>query len=339
MKKSFIYKMILLFLPLMVTVFFADAQPRKRTGRTTGKKVTSKKNKKEEKTDPVKKQLAEFNYDSIRIKPAVVSLEPDYIHQGKPLQPAGVLAYETISEDDVAYRQRVWRDIDVREKMNQPFMYNTEDDNGSPQLINVLISAIRDDPAVVAYSAIDDRFTKPLTRRELSDIITGRPYVDRVPDWVADPTGNKLKDTVIVKDFNPAAVTKFRLKEDWVFNKKTSKLVVRILGIAPIEEDSLSIPGEKHDKALFWLYYPKLRNTLTKYQVYNGKNHGARPTWEEMFESRMFSSSIVKSTLDNPGDVYLNYKPGLKGNNLLRLKEGEKINNTILDYEQNLWSY
>jgi gliding motility associated protien GldN len=332
MKKSFICKTILLFLPLAINVLFADAQPRKRNGRRTGKKITVVKNKKEEKVDPIKKQLAEFNYDSIRIK-------PDYIPQGNPPQPAGVLAYEPISEDDVAYRQRVWRDIDVREKMNQPFMYDVEDNNGSPQLINVLISAIRDDPAVVAYSTIDDRFTKPLSRRELSDMITGQPYVDRVPDWVADPTGNQLKDTVIVKDFNPAAVTKFRLKEDWVFNKKTSKLVVRILGIAPMEEDSISVPGEKNDKVLFWLYYPKLRNTLTKYQVYNGKNHGARPTWEEMFESRMFSSTIVKSTLDNPQDLYLRDQPGLKGNSLLRLAEGEKIKQRIFDYEQSLWSY
>jgi gliding motility associated protien GldN len=142
-----------------------------------------------------------------------------------------------------------------------------------------------------------------------------------------------------VNDFNPGKVSKYRLKEEWIFNKKTSRLVVRILGIAPIEEDTLTIPGERLDKTLFWLYYPKLRPSLANAKVYNSKNHGARLTWEALFESRMFASSIVKSTMDNPGDVYVKFMPGLKDNPVLQLREGEKIRNAILDYEQNLWSY
>ena len=51
---------------------------------------------------------------------------------------------------------------------------------------------------------------------------------------------------------------------------------------------------------MFWVYYPDLRPILAKYEVYNPKNMGnSRMTWEELFESRMFSSYIVKSTLDN----------------------------------------
>ena len=36
------------------------------------------------------------------------------------------LAYEHIREDDAVYRQRVWREIDVHEKMNLPFVYKAE---------------------------------------------------------------------------------------------------------------------------------------------------------------------------------------------------------------------
>ncbi len=51
--------------------------------------------------------------------------------------------------------------------------------------------------------------------------------------------------------------------------------------------------------ALFWVYYPDLRPLLAKYEAYNGKNFGGRMSWEELFESRMFSARIVKSTIDN----------------------------------------
>jgi Gliding motility associated protein GldN len=53
----------------------------------------------------------------------------------------------------------------------------------------------------------------------------------------------------------------------------------------------------------------------------------------------MFSSFIVKSTLDNPRDIFLKDVPGLKENGILRLWEGENIKTKIFDYEQNLWSY
>lgn len=90
-------------------------------------------------------------------------------------------------------------------------------------------------------------------------------------------------------------------------------------------------------RPLFWLYYPDLRPILAKYEVYNPKNMGqSRMTWEELFESRMFSSYIVKSTLDNPLNKYIrNY---IK-DPILALLEGDNIKNKIFDYEQNLWSY
>ena len=57
---------------------------------------------------------------------------------------------------------------------------------------------------------------------------------------------------------------------------------------------------------------------LAKFEAYNGKNYGARMSWEELFESRMFASRIVKSTIDNPGDnliaqLYQGSHPSITG--------------------------
>jgi gliding motility associated protien GldN len=283
------------------------------------------------------------NADSLPVKAGVASMEQDGAIERLLQRDRTPLAYEHLREDDALYKQRVWRDIDINEKMNQPFIYGGEDDNGSAKFIDILLSAIQKDPNVVAYSAIDgDRFTTPMKKSELKEQLVGPCYTERVPDKIKDPFGDKniFKDSLICPDFNSTKITRFRLKEDWVFDKESSRMFVRIIGIAPIQVDSSAATGfVTQDRPLFWVYYPKLRSYLAKVEAYNGKNFGARPTWEEIFEGRMFSSFIVKSTIDNPNDVYLKSIPGLKENGILRLWEGENIKKQIFDYEQNLWSY
>ena len=113
----------------------------------------------------------------------------------------------------------------------------------------------------------------------------------------------------------------------------------RILGIAPLKRVITSAGVDLGETELFWVYYPDMRPIFAKYEVYNGKNYGARMSWEELFESRMFYGRIVKSTLDNPYDQYLNQQTGLKQSSILQLLEGENIKDKIFNYEQNLWSY
>jgi hypothetical protein len=62
----------------------------------------------------------------------------------------------------------------------------------------------------------------------------------------------------------------------------------------------------------------------------------SRMTWEELFEARMFSSYIIKSTLDNPMNKYLRTTIN---DPILRLLEGDNIKDKIFNYEQNLWQY
>jgi len=50
----------------------------------------------------------------------------------------------------------------------------------------------------------------------------------------------------------------------------------------------------------------------------------------------MFSSYIVKSTLDNPGNK--NIRTYVK-DPILALIEGDNIKDRIFNYEQDLWSY
>lgn len=243
------------------------------------------------------------------------------------------LAYEHLRWDDALFSEKVWRELDLKEKMNQPFRYQSDDDNGSQMFIDILLKAVRRD-SIACFQ--DDRFTTPYTSQEIASFTAGG-----APDTTAvmDPNDiNKVQKYVVTqKSFDPKTVTKFRIKEEWIFDREASRMFVRILGIAPLKTEFLPNGQERGTSVMFWVYYPDLRPILAKREVYNPKNMGyGRMTWEELFESRMFSSYITKSTLDNPGNKLI--RQAIK-DPILALLEGDNIKDRIFNYEQDLWSY
>lgn len=241
------------------------------------------------------------------------------------------LAYENIREDDAVYRQRVWREIDTREKMNLPFRYAADEDNGNQRFISILYNAVQSGEITV-FSGDDDRFTTPLTKEQVASTITGGMDTVPVVDINGEVTGYQARQKMI----EPDSIYRYRLKEEWIFDKQSSRMFVRILGIAPVMRKYTSTGMDVGDITLFWAYYPDLRPTLAKYEVYNGKNYAGRMSWEELFESRFFTSFITKSTIDNTFDKSL--KEYIK-DPLFRLLEGDNIKEKIFNYEQDLWSY
>jgi gliding motility associated protien GldN len=274
------------------------------------------------------KQGGKNNWDS-----ASVSLRNDAAIERNLIRDREPLMYEHIREDDAVYRQRVWREIDVREKMNLPFRYAADEDNGNQRFIAILIKAVKDS-VVTAFDAIDDRFTTPLPIAKAMEQFGGGK--DTVPQY--NINGDLVKYVVTDKEVSLDSITKFRIKEEWVFDKESSRMFVRILGIAPLKKLTASNGMVISDEEIpmFWVYYPDMRPVLAKYEAYNNKNFGGRMTWEELFENRFFASYITKSTLDNPYDLRLRtvYKDPI-----LRLLEGDNIKEKIFNYEQDLWSY
>ncbi|MES1224471.1 MAG: gliding motility protein GldN, partial [Bacteroidota bacterium] len=229
----------------------------------------------------------------------------------------------------------LWREIDVHEKMNLPFVYKADGDNGNQRFIIILLNGIKSGE-ITAFDPMDDRFTTPMPFGTIARKLVGETTIQQVPDWAKDPTGQTMKDTSITNEFDPNAIEKFWIKEDVVFDKESSRLHTRILGIAPMKTEKNPDGSLKYVTPLFWVYYPDLRPMLAKFEAYNGKNYGARLSWEEMFESRMFASRIIKSTVENPNDLFIE---GYVKDPILRLLEGDNIKEKIFNYEQGLWSY
>lgn len=345
MKKLFLkYFLLALCFGLMTEV--ADAQAKKRTvkKRTTAKKTTkprSTNNIQQAQVDTVAAVAAApepLKVDSLPIKVVKKSLRPNDAIDKNLVKDRQPLAYEHIREDDAVYREKLWREIDIREKLNLPFRYRADEDNGNQRFISILFKAIQDGPdsgGVTVFDAIDDRFTTPLNIGQVAVKVGG----DAIQVPIYDSLGNITGYKTVTPEVNLDSFYKFRLKEEVIFDKESSRFFWRILGIAPLKNIYTSQGLFVGESELFWVYYPDLRPIFAKFEVYNGKNFGAKMSWEELFESRMFYGRIIKSTLDNPYDQYISEYGGIKDNKILQLLEGENIKETIFNYEQNLWSY
>ncbi len=155
--------------------------------------------------------------------------------------------------------------------------------------IEILIDAVKRGK-IKAYSAFDDRFTAILTKEQLEEQVAGKMDTNTI----VDPVTGDEKIVTTKHDFNPETITKYRIKEDWIFDRNVGAMVVRIAGLAPVKDVYGDDGIYRGSQPMFWLYYPDIRNLLAQYEVYNPQNDVYRYTWDEFFESRQFSSKITK---------------------------------------------
>lgn len=239
------------------------------------------------------------------------------------------IGWQQIREADVLWKKRVWREIDIREKQNMAFRYPGDDYTGGGFFIEIILDAVKKGK-IKAYSNIDDRFTTTLNKEQILDILIGKPDTT----MVEDPFTGEYTMKITSREFNPDAVTKYRLKEDWIFDRNLGRMVVRIVGIAPILDKYNEDGSFRGSQAVFWMYYPEIRPMLAQYEVFNPDNDVARISWDEYFEGRFFSSKIIKTS--NPFD--LTYRERGMGN-LEALYEGQKDAEEIFNKEHDMWVY
>lgn len=312
------------------------APPRKRnTSRTTGKPVVAPPQE-----APVVNLVDSVAYSDSIIRANIIptslqSKRPSTTVVGNLVEDKTPLAYDNIRIDDQVYKQVIWRDISVFEKINSPFRYEAEENDGSQGFFFILLQHIRDGD-ITAFDAVNDRFTTPLKLSDISKTMTGGSSTIAVPDMVNDPDGTKglMRDTTIFEEFDVNTIVGYRVKEEIIFDRETSRMHFRTLGLAPLKEKDIA--GQKAFIPMFYVYYPDARPFLAKHEAYNPRNMAMRMSWEEIFESRYYSSTIYKSTIGNFGDKPIAFS--IK-DPMLRLFEGENIKEQIFNWEQDQWSY
>ena len=243
-----------------------------------------------------------------------------------------VVPYPHLREADVMYKRRIWQEIDLRQKFNHTFYFPLDPIQDRKNLFDVIREALLVEGSLVAYSAgplgEDDEFTFPLSADSIRTILNPVTLVKQYDDF-GEVIGTMQQSNELSSD----KITRYRIKEDWIWDRQRSERYVRILGIAPMMED-FDIDGNSVGfRPLFWLYYPECRYVFANSEVYNMFNDAQRRTFEDLFQKRYFSSYIVKE--DNAFNRQIvSYARGLDA-----LAESERIQQELFNIEHDIWNY
>jgi len=239
---------------------------------------------------------------------------------------AKVTPYPNLRESDVAFAKRVWREIDLREKMNHYLV------SPKQRLIDVLMDAIAAgeltayDPIPTKDDPNGDSFATPLTPDKARSKMADSSVVDKI-----DSSGNKTGSKLVRGEFSADSIIKFRIKEDWIFDKQRSVFEPRIIGLAPMIK--VKVGSTEDYQPAFWIYFPDARQVLATHEVVSHQNDNTGLSFDDIFMKRMFTSYIVKESNDKDERIK-DYATGID-----KLYEAERIKKNLMDWELNLWQY
>lgn len=215
-----------------------------------------------------------------------------------------------LREADVMWCKRVWRDLDLADPVNRALSAGSDSTVACGPLFEVLRFCLTQEPSMTAYdpgpAGTDDHFSRSFRAVELDSLL----------------------EQVSAED-----VVGYRIKEDWIFEKQRSRLMVRIIGFAPLVEVRGSDGEFRGTRVLFWAYWPECRKALAQWPLARALPDGSRPSYEGLFRTRRFSSLVVK--VSNMQDRSLHEV--LTGIDAVR--EAVKLERLLHDFERDLWQY
>ncbi|WP_158824900.1 gliding motility protein GldN [Mucilaginibacter lacusdianchii] len=251
---------------------------------------------------------------------------------------AKAFAYPPVDNTNVKFYKRVWRDIDTKDKKNYIF------DAPGATLADIVLEGVKTGK-LTAYEASmtnsDNTFAKRLSVRQSMSKLQDSAMVDQY-----DKDGNKIGSRMVLNDFNPERITKFRVKEDVYFDKKRSLVVTRIIGIAPLM--SVQAGGQTiGETPAFWLYFPQCRNFFATKDVSDPDRNLYDTSMDDIFVQRKYASTIVRASGAN-GNTISSSALAQAGTIATASPEDEAkqkaenaklVESKLQNYKENLWQY
>lgn len=237
------------------------------------------------------------------------------------------IALPYVDPADVIWSKTIWRELVLREKMNLPLYYPTTPLDGRMSLIDVMLEGI-EKLFKTAYE--DDELTVPITLEEIK-----RKFGASIDSLQRRNNETGEMETVYVSnDIHTEEVKRLQIKELWYFNKRSSRLEVRIIALCPIREYVKDDYDGILKRELFWIDYGEFRDLFAKRKVYNFKNDAVRLSLDDIFLKRFFSSRIIKETNPYDNRSISSYATGLDA-----ILESDRVKDEMFRFEQDLWEY
>jgi len=246
--------------------------------------------------------------------------------------------YTYLNESDVIWSKRLYRIIDLREKMNLNLYYpslkydaaqkqfTSEMSDGRMNFSGILLNEILSGRVPATDG---DAMTVPTTYND----IAAKMNRDTLTIAVVGADGMEHDSTVTNME-NPADIKQLMLLEEWFFDKKHSRLDVRIIGICPIYMGYDPITSRLVKRRLFWIRYEDVRQALATSEAFNSFNDAQRISFEDLMLQRRFNGYIVAESNVYDDRSINQYKMGPS-----QIFEAERIKNEIFNFEQDLWEY
>ncbi|WP_293887131.1 MULTISPECIES: gliding motility protein GldN [unclassified Sphingobacterium] len=246
----------------------------------------------------------------------------DGFYQANNMEDAVPFAYPEVNKKNIRFYKRVWRDIDLKDEKNAILAVPGN------SLIEVIMKAI-EKGKLSLYSPDDDSFKGRLSAQEGM-----ARFADSVLVPIFDGEGNQIDSKMALNEFDPARVTKFRVKEDIFFDKQRSRLETRIIGVAPLMNITTSAELAESVGATpaFWLYFPQLRYALVQVDVSDPDKGLYDMSMDDFFVQNKFASTIVRES--SPG-MLQSLKETENGGQQL---DGKKVEEKLDAYKKKLWS-
>ncbi len=238
-----------------------------------------------------------------------------------------IVPWPYLREADVMYSRRIERVIDTREKINLCMKWPKN------PLYDMIYKAVTEKATLVAYKS--DSLTSFYTAEEVLKLGSYDKNIQVYPD-PNDPY--YAIDSVIPVRFKPEEIKKYKLIEEWIFDRNTSEMYVRILAIAPMYRPVAGSTGiELPEQEMFYIKYNDARPLFVNEELFNRFNDAGRLTVDDFFEQRLFNSYITKES--NDYDLAIRQFEEFKVDPYESLLKGEEIKNKLFEFEHDLWEF
>ncbi len=250
------------------------------------------------------------------------------------------IPYPALRESDVLWETCIWRTIDFREKFNQFFYFPKGEDslNNNQGRINLAYLIYRSAANGEFEIFEDDELKIPVDWENMykklnkADSTTTDPVYDEYGEIIEEG-----HDTVKYKSFTSDDYYKIHLKEFWYIDSKDTRMKVRIVALALVDENCKEIDGDMECNPTIRFWIPmndmRVRNIFARTNAYDLYNNNAERSYDEIFITRYFDSFVTRETNTHNRAVH-DYLTGEDAQ-----LESQSIEERIFDIESDMWEY